>query len=90
MGGYQSIGYDLARYVLCDRLDDYFRTDYITKEYHYKAAEFITKYETKYNLSDLKVEGFIIALAYQLYWIRDGIKKNFGDMKIKITLESIS
>jgi len=52
MRGYQAIGYDLARYVLCDRLDDFFKTDYITKKYPYKTDEFIKKYETKYSLSE--------------------------------------
>lgn len=86
MGGYQAIDYDLARYVLCDRLDDYFRTDYITKEYHYKAAEFITKYETKYNLSDLKVEGFIIALAYQFILDQGWNKEKFWGYEDKDNL----
>ena len=86
MGGYQAIDYDLARYVLCDRLDDYFRTDYITKEYHYKAAEFITKYETKYNLSDLKVEGFIIALAYQFILDQGWNKERFWGYEDKDNL----
>ena len=86
MRGYQAIGYDLARYVLCDRLDDFFKTDYITKKYPYKTDEFIKKYETKYSLSDLKVDGFIIALAYQFILDQGWNKKRFWGYEDKNNL----
>lgn len=71
MGGYEVIDYDLARYVLCDRLDNYFRIDYNTKEYSIEANTFIEKYKSTYELSKFKIDGFIIALAYQ-YLLNQG------------------
>ncbi len=38
MGGYEAIDYDLARYVLCDRFDDYFRPDYQSKKLFYTSC----------------------------------------------------
>ena len=74
MGGYEAIDYDLSRYVLCDRLDCFFRTDHNTKDYHEKTKKFIDKYREKYNLSELKINGFIIAIAYQ-YLLKQGWNK---------------
>lgn len=71
MGGYKAIDYDLARYVLCDRFDCYFRVNHDTKDYHEKTKKFIEKYKDKYELSELKVDGFIIAITYQ-YLLKQG------------------
>lgn len=65
MEGYKAIDYDLARYVLCDHLDCFFRKDYDTKDYHEEAKNYIEKYKDKYELSELKIEGIIIASTYQ-------------------------
>lgn len=65
IGGYGPIDYDLARYVLCDRFDHFFKKDYKTSEYHSKAKEFIEKYKTKYGLNKLETDGLVISLVYQ-------------------------
>lgn len=98
MGGYKAIDYDLARYVLCDHFDCFFRVDYCTKDYHEKAKAFIEKYKEKFELSELKVEGFIIAVAYQYllnqgwniedFWISDDRRKCGVDCAILRTYHS--
>lgn len=65
MGGYKAIDYDLARYVLCDHLDDYFRNHAGSDEYHACVKQFLERYTAEYEMADVKIEGFIIALAYQ-------------------------
>ena len=65
MGGYKAIDYDLARYVLCDHLDDYFRNHAGSDEYHACVKQFLERYTAEYEMADVKIEGFIIALVYQ-------------------------
>ena len=63
MGGYKAIDYDLSRYVLCDYLDGFFRTNYKKKALESDSLAFIEKY--KYNIDDLHVDGLIISMAYE-------------------------
>ncbi len=65
MGGYKAIDYDLSRYVLCDHLDGFFRTNYRKKSLESDSLAFIEKYKSKYNIDDLHVDGLIISMAYQ-------------------------
>lgn len=67
MRGYGPIGYDLARYVLCDGISsDFFRKDYKSKEYFTKEAlELLRAHQDYYGLKEISVDGFIIAAAYQ-------------------------
>lgn len=83
MGGYEAIDYDLARYVLYDRFDDYFRPDYQSKNYSTQAVKFIEKYKIKYDISELKMEGFIIAIAYQYLLDHGWNKETFWSYKDK-------
>ncbi len=92
MGGYKAIKYDLARYVLCDDFDRYFRVDYKAKDYHERTKKIIEKYKTSLQLPELKIEGFIIAMAYQYllnqgwntedFWISDDNSKCGVDLAI--------
>lgn len=77
MAGYQAIDYDLARYVLCDKLDDYFELDYKSKKYRTQVKEFIEKYKAINGLSELKIDGFIISLAYQFLLDQGWNKEDF-------------
>lgn len=87
MGGYKAIDYDLSRYVLCDYLDGFFRTNYKKKSLESDSLAFIEKYKTKYNLDELHVDGLIISMAYQylknhgwdpdVFWQYDD-PENFG------------
>lgn len=65
MGGYKAVDYDLSRYVLCDYLDGFFRTNHKKKALESDSLAFIEKYKTKYNLDDLHADGLIISMAYQ-------------------------
>lgn len=65
MGGYKAIDYDLARYVLCNHLDVFFRINYKKKSLEGDSANFIDKYKEKYNITELSVDGLIISMAYQ-------------------------
>ena len=65
MGGYKAIDYDLSRYVLCDYLDGFFRTNYKKKALESDSLAFIEKYKSKYNIDDLHVDGLIISMAYE-------------------------
>ena len=47
MGGYKAIDYDLSRYVLCDYLDGFFRTNYKKKALESDSLAFIEKYKSK-------------------------------------------
>lgn len=89
MEGYKAIDYDLARYVLCDHLDCFFRKDYDTKDYHEEAKNYIEKYKDKYELSELKIEGIIIASTYQFLldqgWNPD--KFWFSNNKVKRSVD---
>lgn len=95
MGGYKAIDYDLARYVLCDHLDDYFRNYAGCDDYHACANQFLEQYMAKYEIAEVKIEGFIIALAYQylldqgwnpeIFWSYED-KRKFGvDIVIRRT-----
>lgn len=95
IGGYKAIDYDLARYVLCDHLDDYFRNYAGCDEYHACANQFLERYTARYEMAEVKIEGFIIALAYQylldqgwnpeIFWSYED-KKKFGvDIVIRRT-----
>lgn len=83
MGGYEAIDYDLARYVLCDHFDAYFRINYQLKNYSPQATKFIEKYKTKYAISELKIEGLIIAMAYQYLLDHGWNKETFWSYKDK-------
>lgn len=65
MGGYKAIDYDLARYVLCDYLDNYFENYAGNNNHHVCVSQFLNRYQTKFDVAEIKIEGFIIALAYQ-------------------------
>lgn len=65
MGGHKAIDYDLARYVLCDNFDRFFWRCTEGEEFHSKARKFITRYISDFNLSQMKVDGLIIGLAYR-------------------------
>lgn len=65
MGGYKSITYDLARYVLCDHLDGFFRNMNPQVENAKAFSSFIQKYRQQYDLKELKADGLIISMAYQ-------------------------
>lgn len=95
MEGYKAIDYDLARYVLCDHFDSYFIVDYDTKRYNAKTKTFIEKYKDKYELSQLKIEGLIIAITYQyllnqgwntdMFWLSNDKVKRGVDCAISST-----
>lgn len=84
LGGYNGMNYDLSRYVLCDEFSEYFKENYITHQYHEKTIAFKKYYEEKYEISNLEVDGIIIAAAYQyilnqgwnpeMFWISDDNK----------------
>lgn len=65
MSGYNAISYDLARYVLCDHFDDFFRKNYKKRVLEDDSANFIEKYKLRYDIETLKVDGLIISMAYQ-------------------------
>lgn len=90
---YEAISYDLAKYVLCDKLDCYFRKDSKTRKYKIDAEDFLSKYKDRYKLTKLNIDGLIISLVYQflldegyddnLFWL-DENKKIYGiDMHIR-------
>lgn len=65
MSGFLAIDYDLARYVLCDELDEFFKTSFDTGLYHTETEHFLEFYKNKYKIHDLTVDGLIISMAYQ-------------------------
>ena len=65
MSGYSSIVYDLARYVLCDQLDYFFRHNSQSRKYSEQAEHLINEYRDKYNLIDVNQDGLIISMAYK-------------------------
>lgn len=85
MGGFFPIHYDLARYVLCDNFDPYFRKNNKKEAYSLEAQAFISKYEDEYNIKIDNIDGLIISLAYQYLldqgWNRE---KFLGDKQNKI------
>lgn len=68
MEGYESIDYDLARYVLCDHLDGFFCDNHKSKK------TFMNKYKKKIGLNRLTQDGLIISLAYK-YLLNQGWDK---------------
>lgn len=85
MSGYGPIDYDLARYVLCDPFDAFFRENYDSKRKSKEISEFITYYSSKYKISDIKESGLIIAIAYK-YLLGCGWKKEYYDYTDKTNL----
>ena len=87
MGGFSPIDYDLARYVLCDRFDNFFKRGLENQNYNANTKKFIDKYVSRYNIPEFSVDGFIISCAYQFlldqgwslekFWT-DKDKKNYG------------
>lgn len=85
--GYKAISYDLARYVLCDKFNPYFRIDSKTRKYKKDTEKFLKKYEDRFKLIKFNTDGFIISLVYQflldegyddnLFWFDDN-KKTYG------------
>lgn len=65
MGGYQTLTYDLVRYVLCDHLDEFLRKDYKTNQYRKSTLDFLKKYKDKYSLTEINTDGLIISMAYK-------------------------
>lgn len=65
MSGYGPIDYDLARYVLCDHFDCFFRTDYTTNKYSDETENLFEEYKREYNIDSLEMDGLIISVAYQ-------------------------
>lgn len=61
MGGYKTLDYDLARYVLCDPLD---RTFLSNRDYRYEVDNLIKKYRIKYQLSELTSETWVLGSAF--------------------------
>lgn len=65
MRGYMAIDYDLSRYVLCDYLDGFFRTNNKKMALESDSAAFLERYKSKYKIEDLHFDGLIISMAYQ-------------------------
>lgn len=63
--GFRAIDYDLARYVLCDELDYFFRKDPKINDYSSITRKYIQKYCSEKEVSKFNVDGFIISCAYQ-------------------------
>lgn len=81
MSGYIPINYDFARYVLCDRLDRFFRTDFEKREYHQDAAQFIEEYRQAYDSEGVEPDGIIIATVYQYLLDQGWDKKLFYELE---------
>ncbi len=75
MHGYGPIDYDLARYVLCDHLDCFFRQDYQTHKYTEQTENLFIQYRNKYGLTNMDSDGLIISMAYR-YLIDQGWNEN--------------
>lgn len=63
MGGYKTMDYDLARYVLCDPLNRMF---FLNRTYKYEIDKFVKKYGKKYKLPELTSEKWILGSAFGL------------------------
>ena len=83
LSGYGPIGYDLARYVLCDRLDRFFRENHKTNEYFEDTKQFLLEYKEKYGVEVKKPGGLIISIAYQYLLANGWEEKAFGGYKEK-------
>lgn len=79
MSGYGPIDYDLARYVLCDHFDCFFRTDYTTNRYFDETEKLFDEYRREYNIESLEMDGMIIAVAYQYLLDQGWNKKTFWE-----------
>lgn len=85
MRGFGPIDYDLARYVLCDPLDVFFRENYHNNRKSKEISEFISHYSNKYEIEDIHESGLIISIAYQ-FLIGCGWKKEYYDYSDKANL----
>lgn len=61
MGGYKTMDYDLARYVLCDPLNRMF---FSNKNYKREIDKIVIRYGRKYQLQDLTSEKWILGSAF--------------------------
>lgn len=83
MSGYGPIDYDLARYVLCDQLDCFFKPDHKTNSYSEETEKFIDEYRKKYNRESLEIDGLIVSVAYQYLLNQGWNKKAFWEYEDK-------
>lgn len=81
--GYGPISYDLARYVLCDKLDHFFRYKYNSDDYYEDTEVLISEYEEKYDIKIKEPDGLIISIAYQYLLDNGWEKKLFWEYKDK-------
>ncbi len=63
MGGYKTMDYDLARYVLCDPLNRMFLSN---RDYAIEIDELVRKYGRMYQLPDLTSEKWVLGSAFGL------------------------
>lgn len=63
MGGYKTMDYDLARYVLCDPLNKMFLSN---RGYKCEIDNLVKKYGRKYQLPELSCEKWILGSAFGL------------------------
>lgn len=75
MSGYGPIDYDLARYVLCDQFDCFFRVNYKTNTYSEETESLLSAYRRKYDNESLEMDGLIVSIAYH-YLLNQGWNKN--------------
>ena len=61
MGGYKTMDYDLARYVLCDPLNRMF---FSNRNYKREIDKIVIRYGRKYQLQDLTSEKWILGSAF--------------------------
>ena len=83
MSGYGPIDYDLARYVLCDHFDCFFRTQHENNGYSKETESLMAEYRQKYGLESLKMDGLIISIAYQYLLNQGWNKKTFWEYEDK-------
>ncbi len=75
MSGHGPIDYDLARYVLCDHFDCFFRKNYKTNSYSEGTEKLLSEYRREYDNETLEMDGLIVSIAYQ-YLLNQGWNKN--------------
>lgn len=83
MGGFSAIDYDLARYVLCDRLDHFFWKNSSDRNYDVRTQKFIDKYVTYYDINKFSMDGFIIACVYQFLLDQGWTEEEFWNYEDK-------
>lgn len=71
----------IARYVLCDHFDCFFRTDYTTNKYSDETENLFEEYKREYNIDSLEMDGLIISVAYQYLLDQGWNKKTFWEYK---------